>query len=363
MEVRGDGAGYLASQPERQMEWWYYCGHLRAGERRFGFHAAFFRRLTFEDRIAGSIPTEWMTPVVYYANFAMTDFEGRRFDYGHRRTFGGGAGAATDRFEVWLGSWRARGRQGEHEIEFDHGRSRLVLSLAAMKPAAVHGEGGFVQRVEGQSGYHYSFSRMRAEGWLRTEEGEHEVEGTAWMDREFGNLVFNDELGGWDWMGIQLGNGRELSVYVTRDPGGRATRHSKVSLIDEGGSVTVFGAEEFSLTAHGTWKSPRTGTRYPCGWALAVPALELTLRIDPSLRCQELDTRGTTEMIYWEGAAGVAGRWAGGEVEGRAYVELVGYHDSHRDIGLLEYVGRRARYWIRGGEESVCEEMEGGGEK
>jgi hypothetical protein len=47
------------------------------------------------------------------------------------------------------------------------------------------------------------------------------------------------------------------------------------------------------------------------------------------IKDQELDTRGTTMIVYWEGACTVRGRHGNESVEGRAYAELVGYDRSH----------------------------------
>jgi predicted secreted hydrolase len=61
------------------------------------------------------------------------------------------------------------------------------------------------------------------------------------------------------------------------------------------------------------------------GWEIAVPAAEIALTVTPLLEEQELDTRSTTGVIYWEGAVDVAGTRAGANVTGHGYVELTGY--------------------------------------
>jgi predicted secreted hydrolase len=43
---------------------------------------------------------------------------------------------------------------------------------------------------------------------------------------------------------------------------------------------------------------------------------------------QELDTRATTGVIYWEGSQRVTATRAGTPVSGEAYVELTGYASS-----------------------------------
>ena len=49
------------------------------------------------------------------------------------------------------------------------------------------------------------------------------------------------------------------------------------------------------------------------------------MTVTPSLSDQELDTRATTGVIYWEGEAVVAATHRGSPVAGYGYVELTGY--------------------------------------
>ena len=55
-----------------------------------------------------------------------------------------------------------------------------------------------------------------------------------------------------------------------------------------------------------------------------------TLVIDlvPTVADQELDTRATTGVVYWEGSQTVTATRAGEPVAGEAYVELTGYQPS-----------------------------------
>jgi predicted secreted hydrolase len=47
--------------------------------------------------------------------------------------------------------------------------------------------------------------------------------------------------------------------------------------------------------------------------------------VTPTLRDQELDTRSTTGVVYWEGSERVSGTRGGRPVAGKGYVELTGY--------------------------------------
>ena len=60
------------------------------------------------------------------------------------------------------------------------------------------------------------------------------------------------------------------------------------------------------------------------GWHIELDRIEADLRVEPYLRCHEIDTRGSTNLLYWEGPASVAGTLGRRDVAGRCYAELVG---------------------------------------
>ena len=51
----------------------------------------------------------------------------------------------------------------------------------------------------------------------------------------------------------------------------------------------------------------------------------IVIDLEPTVAAQELDTRATTGVIYWEGSQVVAATRDGTPVSGEAYVELTGY--------------------------------------
>jgi predicted secreted hydrolase len=57
-----------------------------------------------------------------------------------------------------------------------------------------------------------------------------------------------------------------------------------------------------------------------------VPDAAVDLRWVPLLQDQELDTRASTGVVYWEGAVRLED--AAGQDAGRGYVELTGYTAS-----------------------------------
>ena len=68
---------------------------------------------------------------------------------------------------------------------------------------------------------------------------------------------------------------------------------------------------------------------YPAAWTITVPGEQLEIRLAPTVAQQELDTRATTGVVYWEGSQVVSATRAGAPLGGRAYVELTGYGPAH----------------------------------
>jgi predicted secreted hydrolase len=97
------------------------------------------------------------------------------------------------------------------------------------------------------------------------------------------------------------------------------------TLVDASGASHHLPREAFSIAATGTWTSPRTGATYPAGWRIEIPHEQLTIALRPTVADQELDTRATTGVVYWEGSQVVTAQRAGRAVGGDAYVELTGY--------------------------------------
>jgi len=323
----------LSGRDRMDHGWWYYSGHLECPGKTFGFHLVFFRRRALV-MLGGGAHQSFK----YYAHFSLTDVETHEFRYAHRRSSYGNAGALIDRYHVWLDDWSVGESNGRHVLRAKMNAVEFELSLAPVKAPVMHGHHGLVHKSDNQQACHFSFPRLEGAGTLNLHGTRYHVQGTAWMDREFGNWVLTDQIQGWDWFAVQLQDGRELMLYLLRNRQGQLTPYSALTLIEADGRLRHFDPREFSLSSETTWTSPTTGTAYPRGWNLSVPALEAQLSIEPVMGCQELDTRGSTMVVYWEGAATAQGRIAGHPVAGRAYVELVGYDQTHQTLTLLDFL-------------------------
>jgi predicted secreted hydrolase len=194
--------------------------------------------------------------------------------------------------------------------------------LAGGKPIVLQGDHGLSQKSDepGNASYYYSLTRMPTHGSIRVGTETSDVSGLSWMDREWSTSALGPNAVGWDWLAVQLSDGRELAYARLRNAVGD-TIYSDGTLVNPSGSTRRLAPSEVALEATGEWTSPRSGGRYPSAWRLRVPSLALDLRLTPYLADQELPL--TT--VYWEGAVTIDGSAAGAPIGGNGYVELTGY--------------------------------------
>ena len=238
-----------------------------------------------------------------------------------------------------IGDWYAREKDGTHHL-----RAALedgVIFNAALrpsKPVVLNGEKGVSFKDAGEASRYFAYTRMEATGEVVIDGKTEGFTGSAWMDREFGTWTATDNQKGWDWFSVQFDNETELMCYQLRDGEGRVSPYSSGTFIDKEGSATGLTEKDFKIEPLGTWKSPGTNTTYPSGWNIRVPNHDIDVRLIPIVRNQELDTRGTTMIVYWEGACDVRGARSDEAVTGNAYVELVGYDRSHESPNLAYFL-------------------------
>ena len=70
-----------------------------------------------------------------------------------------------------------------------------------------------------------------------------------------------------------------------------------------------------------------SGHTYPISWRVELPTEGLAIELKPTILDQELDTRPTTGVAYWEGSQIVVGISQTGPtvISGEAYVEVTRY--------------------------------------
>ncbi len=330
---------------DRLTEWWYYTGHLRSADGgRYGFEYVIFRA----ER--GAFPTSWVS------HLAITDEPNDRFLYGQRLEVGPGVdqgsvgaseGATPPGFALAISGfdptqaaaplrppWTMSGADGRDTLVATlspdeaaaagaTGGIGLELSVIATKPAVLHDGDGWIDFGPAGGSYYYSRTAMTATGSLTVDGTTMDVTGTAWFDHQWGDFI-SVGGGGWDWFAVNLDDGTDLTLSLVRDVDGSYPLIYG-TLVDPDGTAHHLDEDDFTVEVTARWISPDTGADYPAGWTIGVPGDDLTIRLAPSVAAQELDTRATTGVVYWEGSQRVDATREGAPLGGEAYVELTGY--------------------------------------
>jgi predicted secreted hydrolase len=314
--------------PDFRQEWWYVTGNLDATDgARFGFELTFFRvALAPPDGAPGATSSAWRTRTLYLAHFAISDVGRRQFHSAQKvaRAALGLSGARATPFSVWIDDWSlgAAGAATPWRLHAQQADYTLDLELTPQDQPVLNGDRGLSRKSDDplSASYYYSIPHLAARGQLRRAGSGIAVQGSAWLDREWGSGALAPGERGWDWFALQLEDGSALMFYALRRSDGTRDPHSAGTFVASDGSTHALDDGAVQIDTQGFWDSPRGG-RYPAGWQLSVPTLALELRVRPVLSDQELDTTPR----YWEGAVDADGSRAGRALHGRGYVELVGY--------------------------------------
>ncbi len=316
-----------AAHPDYRHEWWYFTGNLQdSAGRQFGFQLTFFRfALTALEPTARSA---WATRHALLGHFALTDVDAQRFHAFQRlvRPVLELAGTTQRPVSIWIKNWRATLEEipAPHwTLEAAEGFQKLALTLKPAKPYVPQGDAGYSRKSAGpgNASYYYSNTRLLAEGWLELQGTRLAVTGQAWLDREWGTNALAGEILGWDWFGLQLSDGTELTLYLLRRHDGTWTSFSAGSWVGSEGKVTQLSADDFSVRVKNHWRSKQTYVTYPAAWQIEIPRLHCELEIAPLFEAQEW----TSPFRYWEGNVKIKGTRDGHPLGGVGYVELTGY--------------------------------------
>jgi predicted secreted hydrolase len=317
--------------PDFQTEWWYYTGNLQGEDgRRFGYQLTFFRRAVRPPAERVERSSAWAAEQIYLAHFTITDVNGRGFYPFERfeRGAAGLAGASADpAYRVWLRDWSVEQQSADtYRLRAAEEGISLDLILRDSKGIILQGDQGYSRKgpEPGNASLYYSQTRLESQGTLTVGGQPYPVSGLSWLDREISTSVLSEGQVGWDWFAVQLDDGSELMAFYLRRADGSVDPFSSGTYIRPDGSTVPLTREDFTITPRGTWRSPRSGGEYPASWEIRIPALDLSLAIQPLLADQELNLSYT----YWEGAVQITGTRAAQPVTGYGYVELTGYTES-----------------------------------
>jgi predicted secreted hydrolase len=321
------------AHPEYRTEWWYFTGNLvDGGKNRYGYQLTFFRHgIRTKAKRPGN---PWSIRDAYLAHFAVSDIGKDSFSFHEQasRAGPGLAGAGTNGMNVWCLRWSARMKNGRIFLDAKQGDTHLKLEIVPRKPLVLHGENGRSRKgpLAGQATYYYSFTDLDTKGTLKTGKTGRPVQvtGTSWFDQEFGSNQLSREQSGWDWFSLHLSDGRDFMLYFLRRKDGTVEPSSSGTLVDRNGRSRHLNLRDIKIEVLGHWKSPASGGLYPNRWRIGIPAADIDLVISTMIADQELNTKGSTGVIYYEGAVAGTGISFKKPVTCEGYVEMTGYAGS-----------------------------------
>ena len=336
------------AHPDTHIEWWYVTGWLAladapAAQRTpdFGFQVTFFRTRT---ELAATSASRFAARQLVFAHVALTDLAaGARGGGGlmhdqraGREGFGlvqtpGPSDPQVVRLRDWslerVAAPNARELADRWRIDVRADRFALALDLLATEPVMLQGDAGYSQKgpEPRQASHYYSEPQLGVRGQVAHAGGAaRDVRGTAWLDHEWSNELMPAEAVGWDWVGFNLSDGAALMAFRLRRADGTALwaggsyRPAAGSSV---GAMQVFAVDQVRFEPLRRWTSPRTQVAYPVEWMLTTPAGRW--RVVALQDDQELDSRGSTGSVYWEGVSAL--RHEDGATVGHGYLELTGY--------------------------------------
>jgi predicted secreted hydrolase len=318
------------AHPEFRTEWWYLTGYADVGTasqaRLIGFQITFFR-----SRIdaAQSLNSRFAAKQLLFAHAAFTDINAQKHTHDQRiaRTGFGLAQASETTTDVKLRDWTLkRNPNGSYSSRIPSRDFSLDLTFVPTQPVLLQGQQGLSRKgpQEKQASYYYSLPQLSAEGSFSHAGKQTAIkQGTAWLDHEWSEEILHPEAVGWDWIGMNLFDGSSLTAFQLRRSDGSALwaggsfRSSDIS--------TIFSADDVqfkaSKTSHDVWQSPSSGARYPAQWQINTS--RGNFRVRALMNAQELDSRSSIGIVYWEGLADLFD--AQGKRVGRGYLEMTGY--------------------------------------
>ena len=314
------------SHPDYRTEWWYATGWVQGGDGApLGVQVTFFRN---RPRVAEDNPSRFAARQLVFAHAAVAEAAHGRLRHDQRasRAMFDLAGAVEATTRAWIGDWSLALEGGRYVAAIPARDFSLDLEFEPTQPILLQGEQGYSRKgpLPQQASWYYSRPQLAVRGRVVVAGRARDVRGRAWLDHEWSSEVMAENAVGWDWIGINLDDGGALMAFRMRDRDGGVVWAGGARR-DAQGRTAILGPHAVRFTPGRRWTSPRTGFAYPVEFV--VTAGDADYAVAPLMDDQELDSRASTGIVYWEGAvsASIAGRPVG-----RGYLELTGYGSTLR---------------------------------
>ncbi|MBU2992441.1 lipocalin-like domain-containing protein [Octadecabacter sp. 1_MG-2023] len=292
-----------------RIEWWYLTANLQAEDGTpYGLQWTLFR-----SALAPVEGESWSSPQFWMGHAAVTTPDAHFVTERLARGGIGQAGVNADPFEAWIDDWQLVGTDFDTlEMTASGPDFAYDMGLTAQGPLVFHGDAGYsVKSEQGQASYYYSQPFYDISGRLTLPDGEVEVTGQAWLDREWSSQPLSDNQTGWDWFSLSLDTGKLMGFRLRQTDGSYYTSATWIAL---DGTATAYGDGAFVAEPVAT--TDVNGREIPTMWTVRLDAQG----VDVDVYALNPQAWMDTSIPYWEGPIIVEGSHTG-----RGYLEMTGY--------------------------------------
>ncbi|MEM1377232.1 MAG: lipocalin-like domain-containing protein [Pseudomonadota bacterium] len=293
-----------------RIEWWYLTANLESADgTQYGLQWTLFR-----SALQPTDTNDWQSPQIWFAHAAVTTpyahFATERFARGGI----GQAGVEVTPFHAWIDDWHLKGPDF-HNLSMTASGPNFGydMQLSAQGPLIFQGDRGFsVKSSSGQASYYYSQPFYEIEGTLRLPDGDIEVTGEAWLDREWSSQPLADNQIGWDWFSLSFDTGEKMMGFQLRETGGIS--YTAATWIMPDGTTEAFPDGAFQ--AEPLTVSDVADRKVPTRWRVTLAEKD----VDVTVEAMNPQSWMNLSIPYWEGPVIVSG-----SKSGRGYLEMTGY--------------------------------------
>ena len=331
------------AHPDLRTEWWYITGYAKDPTgREFGFQVTFFRSRV---EATQNMQSKFAAKQLIFAHCAVTDVQGKKLMHDQRiaREGFGIAQASEQDTDIKLRDWTLKRAipaaksnpataqaQATYQARIAAKDFAMDLRFTETQALLLQGDQGLSRKgpEEQQASYYYSKPQLAAAGRITVQGKNFDIQGTAWLDHEWSQELLHPQAVGWDWIGMNLFDGSALTAFQLRRKDGTAlwTGGSYRAAPSAGLPAFVAKPNEVKFQALKGWTSPLTGAKYPTEWLVRTPADYYTVKA--VIANQELDSRSSTGVVYWEGLSDLFD--SNDKHVGRGYLEMTGYAGALR---------------------------------
>lgn len=307
----------LGPHPDYRIEWWYLTANLKeTDDTQWGLQWTLFRQAM----VPGAEQAGWDSRQLWMGHAAVTNAQTHRYAERFARGGVGQAGAQAAPFQAWIDSWTMSGDDGlaaqmvaPLQLSASGDTFSYALKLEADRPLVLQGEGGYSKKSErGQASYYFSQPYYKAKGSVTLDDKVVQVDGLAWMDREWSSQPLASDQTGWDWFSLHLESGEKVMLFRLRQKD--SGNYFAGNWIDRNGRSEVLPASSIAMTP--TDFTEINGRKLPTSWTIALSDRGLKIESIPLNAKSWMGTR----FSYWEGPITFKGSQSG-----IGYLEMTGY--------------------------------------